>query len=604
MNSLYSSERNGDASDSGQAGSWLSFRTLAPLLGWPVRRRKRLLHPQAWVGLLASVASLALGHFIPPGLNTALHHGLFALRGERSWDERLVLIKIDQASVDVEGWLPWERDRYGALLDVLTEAGSNVVAFDLLFSEPAALDPVFAAAMQRHGQVVLSGAWSYDGTPLAANDQLAQEALAIGHITQLAPRRDGYPEVHPLILGTPALAIATLQAYALIQDVPLLLLSEGRSSDPSLSELSTSPPTLLVNWPAAQERLTQYSFRDVVAGRVELEQFENKIVLIGATLPGLDDLSMPFKGGDQASGVHLHAALIQNLLQQKTLRAPLLSGPNLLWLLGAGLLLGCGVKRWAKPGWFLTVVALAWLVLCWFALAIFDLLLPMLVPLGAIFLTGLGTLLLEQQQLRVLNRRLTAQAITDPLTQLKNRRFLEDALALLWEKLSRESTEISLVICDVDYFKRYNDTYGHPAGDRCLQLVAQAIEQALSANLSHSESLNFARSAHSEAIDVDPFVLPADCFVARYGGEEFVMVLPKTPVAIAIRYVERVQANLTQLQLPHRASPLGRVTLSLGVAWAIADDSFTPQALLSQADQLLYAAKQKGRNDYCVARDR
>ncbi|HEY9658597.1 MAG TPA: diguanylate cyclase, partial [Allocoleopsis sp.] len=142
------------------------------------------------------------------------------------------------------------------------------------------------------------------------------------------------------------------------------------------------------------------------------------------------------------------------------------------------------------------------------------------------------------QQLQSANRDLHRYATTDSLTQVANRRAFEDHLQKEWQRLAREQQPLSLILCDVDYFKRYNDTYGHPAGDICLVQVAQTLQSTLKR--------------------------PAD-LVARYGGEEFIIILPNTTNAGAVQVAQNIQQQIAQLQLPHAASLASSyVTLSLG----------------------------------------
>ncbi|HEY9859736.1 MAG TPA: diguanylate cyclase [Candidatus Obscuribacterales bacterium] len=166
-------------------------------------------------------------------------------------------------------------------------------------------------------------------------------------------------------------------------------------------------------------------------------------------------------------------------------------------------------------------------------------------------------------------------AALDGLTQIANRRKFDEHLDLHWQQMAREQTPLAVILCDIDYFKEYNDTYGHLAGDDCLRKVAQALAQAVNR----------------------PYDL-----IARYGGEEFAAILPQTDQLGAIAIAHRLQAAIAQLQIPHAptsASPY--LTLSMGIAWTIPSPSRSPEHLIDEADQLLYLAKQRGRNQvvYC-----
>lgn len=177
------------------------------------------------------------------------------------------------------------------------------------------------------------------------------------------------------------------------------------------------------------------------------------------------------------------------------------------------------------------------------------------------------------QNLQSANRELKRLATTDSLTQIANRRSFDQYLNQEWQRLRREQQPLSLILCDVDYFKFYNDCYGHQAGDQCLKQVARAIDQVIKR--------------------------PAD-LVARYGGEEFVIVLPNTTLEGTCHIAERVQAELVRLRLPHARSKVNEyVTLSMGIVSAVPSLEYTAHCLISTADWALYTAKAQGRNRYC-----
>jgi diguanylate cyclase (GGDEF)-like protein len=180
-----------------------------------------------------------------------------------------------------------------------------------------------------------------------------------------------------------------------------------------------------------------------------------------------------------------------------------------------------------------------------------------------------------ENALHLVNKELAAIAYLDALTQIPNRRQFDDRLLQEWRRLQREKAPLSIIMCDVDYFKQYNDTYGHAGGDECLKAVAQAIEAS-------------ARRA-------------AD-LTARYGGEEFVALLPNTPLTGALEVTKLIQRRIRSLQIPHDQSIVGGyLTLSFGVSSIIPTDATTPAELLLRADRALYQAKQAGRNQIVVS---
>lgn len=179
-----------------------------------------------------------------------------------------------------------------------------------------------------------------------------------------------------------------------------------------------------------------------------------------------------------------------------------------------------------------------------------------------------------EDQLRELNLELKKLANLDGLTQVANRRRFDDYLLQEWRRSMREEQWLSLVLCDVDYFKLYNDYYGHLAGDDCLQRVAQTMN--------------------------DQVQRPAD-LVARYGGEEFVLLLPNTPSEGAQQVAFNLQSRIQSLRLPHAQSKVKPyVTMSLGVASVIPRANSSPEVLIIAADQALYQAKHQGRDQVVV----
>ncbi len=168
------------------------------------------------------------------------------------------------------------------------------------------------------------------------------------------------------------------------------------------------------------------------------------------------------------------------------------------------------------------------------------------------------------------NRQLEKLSLTDPLTEIANRRSFEQRLDVEWSRALREQVPVSLVMIDIDHFKRYNDHFGHPAGDECLRNVAAALTQ------------------HARR----PWDMPA-----RLGGEEFAVLLPTTEGDGAIKVAEMFRESIERLGLPHPESPFQIVTISVGVATVYPYEAGqTPKGLIEAADAALYVAKATGRN--------
>jgi two-component system, cell cycle response regulator len=173
-------------------------------------------------------------------------------------------------------------------------------------------------------------------------------------------------------------------------------------------------------------------------------------------------------------------------------------------------------------------------------------------------------------QLQTANQKLQQLAILDGLTGIANRRYFDLVLDNEWQRLAREKQPLSLILCDIDYFKAYNDTYGHPKGDLCLRKIAQVLQKATRR--------------------------PAD-LVARYGGEEFAVILPNTDSKGALYIAESITKLLAQKRLFHQQSQVSEyVTFSIGTATQIPDSRQKAIISIKMADSALYRAKKAGRN--------
>lgn len=359
---------------------------------------------------------------------------------------------------------------------------------------------------------------------------------------------------------------------------------------------------------------------DVLADRVPDTLFYDRIVLIGPRAPSLgDSFYTSYSTSDLTAhtGIEIHAHLTSQLISAALDgRVLIQTWPQWLewlwiwvWAAGGSAL---GVHflryRWLVPlallGWGagLLVTANLLFLLGWWVPTFTP-----LVAIGSAAIVSIGWVLwanlklsyqqleeyaqtleqkveertqelrleIEQRKqielaLREANEELQRISILDELTGIANRRCFEERLTYEWQRMLREQGFLSLILCDVDYFKAYNDTYGHPAGDRCLQQVAHALQQA-------------ARRKTD--------------LVARYGGEEFAVLLPGTPPAGAKRVAEAIREELAKLRVDHLDSAVSQyVTLSLGIFGFVPNADRTPQQLVSGADQALYQAKHQGRN--------
>ncbi|ALG67013.1 diguanylate cyclase domain-containing protein [Beggiatoa leptomitoformis] len=176
----------------------------------------------------------------------------------------------------------------------------------------------------------------------------------------------------------------------------------------------------------------------------------------------------------------------------------------------------------------------------------------------------------KEAALQKANKELADLVSQDGLTQIANRRRFDEYLQLQWAQMLRVNYPLTLMMCDVDFFKNYNDEYGHQAGDECLKQIATALTQCV-----------------KRSVDL----------VARYGGEEFALILPNTNQEGAMRIAEMIHQAIAQRQITHKKSKIANfITLSIGISSVIPTTENNPHLLISVADKALYRAKEQGRN--------
>ena len=191
------------------------------------------------------------------------------------------------------------------------------------------------------------------------------------------------------------------------------------------------------------------------------------------------------------------------------------------------------------------------------------------IPLARAFNAMAAQLSQRERELVATNDRLTVMASIDMLSGLANRRGFQSRLDFEWMKAQQYNTELSLLMIDVDHFKLFNDTYGHPEGDACLTRLGETLSGIA------ADTMGFA---------------------GRYGGEEFCLLLPNTGPVRALEIGEMVRAAIQDLGMPHVTSSHQIVTVSVGVAVTLPNESQRPGDLIEAADAALYAAKHRGRN--------
>jgi diguanylate cyclase (GGDEF)-like protein len=511
-----------------------------------------------WAISTAMVAILfKLGAFQP--LEYFAYNRFTNLRSDRHWDERLVIIAIDDVSIEKLGRFPWSRDRYIPIIQKLTKAGASTITINLLWSESSPTDTQLAQAITANQRVVLAQAWGANGKQLQPVPILAESAIGTGQIVESKDSDGIVRQTHLYMEDTPSLAMATLQAYNLVQGtVPM--------PDPNLS--------YGINWLHRPQKMRQYSFVDVLENRISQQNFQNKIVLIGLTATGSEPLITPFDQAQSTYGVHLHATILQNLLQQNALRVLpehwnwgviLLGGTVIAW-----------VMRYSKTlQQFATLLILVggWGI-CAFLSFSYGYWIPIAMPIALIMTIGVSSIIQRQietkQHLQQINSKLAYDAFHDNLTGLANRNLLNDRIEHAISLYQRHGYLFALILLDMDGFKAINDNLGHLIGDRLLIEVSQR----LCASVRMGDT------------------------VARLGGDEFVILLENLKERQdAIITAERIQASMEPTC--RLAEQDIKISISMGMAFSV-ESYHSPKEILVDADIAMYRAKSMGKSCYQI----
>ncbi|MDJ0680405.1 MAG: CHASE2 domain-containing protein [Xenococcaceae cyanobacterium MO_167.B52] len=524
------------------------------------------------------------------------------IRAPEPKDSRIVIVNIEESDLRALGEWPISDGKLAQLLQIINKQQPRVIGLDLYrdlnhgdesgkqqLNEIYRSTPNLIAVEKAIGEKI-------DAPPiLKAQGQTAMADLVLDQDGKVrrglisATLDDGQTE---LALAT-KLSLIYLQQEGIelksIEGSPGKILGKGvflpiKSNEGAYINVDSRGYQLILNFRGDQERFNHVSITRVLNGDIPQDLFYDRIVLIGATAESLNDFFLtPYNDSSSGltkimPGVYVHANLTSQMISSA------LDGRRMIR----------GIKEVAEWGWILfwslfgagiSLVILERNLLRIDSLFYLQLILISgLLPIGILFATSytlflLGWWLPTISPLIALiistvavfgyyNQNQKNLAFTDGLTNLANRRFFDHYLEEQWHKIKQDK-DLALIICDVDFFKFYNDTYGHQAGDECLKQVAQAISSAI--------------RSHDLA--------------ARYGGEEFVVVLPNTDPETALLAANRIRFKIKAMQIPHKKSQVSSyVSISLGIASVNYNKAHSPQELIALADKGLYLAKQQGRD--------
>lgn len=229
------------------------------------------------------------------------------------------------------------------------------------------------------------------------------------------------------------------------------------------------------------------------------------------------------------------------------------------------------IVLWPTLGFFAVVMATSWQIIPNFTSNLINIVTVTVfsVMIATMTYRSHVSLLDSQSLINEHNHFLKQLAEMDGLTRLPNRRKFEQIFCMEWARAFREKQPLSIIMIDIDYFKNYNDYYGHLAGDDCLKQIADSLRSSM---------------------------LRQTDFVCRYGGEEFIVILPNTDQYGAVKVAEKIRQNVAAACIPHAGSSFKQITLSMGIATLAGFDSYSKEELISAADKAMYSVKLKGRN--------
>jgi adenylate cyclase len=554
------------------------------------------------ITLLISVVS-SLGLLQP--LEWTTLDCFFRVRSLEPLDNRIVVVAIGEEDIRKIGTWPIPDKDLAQALSNLNAQKPRVIGLDLYRDLPvepghAELVKVFQSTPNLIGvQQSLSGQIVSASPVLAKQNQVADAQILEDPDQRvrralLTANRDG-----TVVMGlglettlrylekegiTPQPVEGKQDAYQLgqVQIEPL------QNNDGGYVQADTLGYQTLLNFRGGASSFRTLSFIDVLNNRVPEDWVKNRVVLIGTTAESVKDMFLtPYGNGRGHSswmpGVFIHANITSQLLSSALGERVLLRGVagigKGLWTLGgaiAGLVVAWSLlqatelmKQYTAAGAIAgTVAASVGGLLIGFLMFSQGWWVPVATSVVALDGAAIACFVHYSYKLQRL-------AYFDGLTQIANRRYFDVYLARQVQKKG----SLSLILCDVDCFKLYNDTYGHQAGDACLQQIAQATVKS-------TRSLGF---------------------VARYGGEEFVLVLPDAHLDRAMQMAERLLAQIRSLQLAHETSTVSScVTLSCGVVTVEIDDQklnspdWSGANLITVADAALYTSKKEGRDRYTL----
>ncbi|NQT06352.1 MAG: diguanylate cyclase, partial [Candidatus Omnitrophica bacterium] len=484
--------------------------------------------------------------------------------------------------------------------------GARLVIFDIIFDEEsgASQDAILREAIQRSGNVYLPFAFQFNRGDLPAGDDpfsgvrnilwplkgFMDASKGYGHVN-VAPDIDGTLRNSPLFIKHegrfyPQLAFKAVCDYIGV-DKDDIVVRPGRNillKDTSIGDINIpidSKNQSIVSWAGPwRDTFKHYSYIDIIVShremmegkrpRVDLTGLKDKICIVGLTSSGLYDIR-PIPLEPSYPVVGMNANIINNVLKKDFIKkAPKALDISLIYLMGILICMLLSKVRFVRGAFYMFAAAFGYMAASAAVFIFAGRWIAIVYPASSMFLAFLGMSLYNEVTLALERKKYFDLSIKDGLTKLFNIRHFKEILAREFALYAgQRKGGLSLIMTDVDYFKKFNDTYGHQVGDFVLKRVAKTLKDM------------------SRSRDV----------VARYGGEEFIIMLPGTDLEVAGSIAERIRERIEKNPFK-RSNETYSVTISLGVATLV--DERTKEELIKKADDALYMAKQSGRNRVCT----
>ncbi len=574
-----------------------------------LKLKQKIWHLKGLLTIAPSIALLViLGSFtgVYQTLEWATFDFWFRIRDPEPKDSRIIVVNIGESDIQALGQWPISDGKLAQLLQTINQQQPRAIGLDLYRDLPhgnpeeqEALNQVYRSTPNLIAVEKVVGETVNAANLLKEQDQTAMADLVLDKDGKV---RRGLIAA-TLDDGQTVLGLATKVALIYLQQEDIYL-EASENSDRKLLGQATFLPIkdnegayinvdsggyqIILNFRGNQDMFHHVSITRVLNGDIPEDLFRDRIVFIGSTAESLNDFFLtPYNnnssGSTQMPGVYVHANLTSQILSAaldgRAMIRGIIETGEWCWILSWSLV-GAGVSLFILERNLLRIDPISSV-----QLTLFGVLLPVGVLFGSsyyLFLLGWWLPTISSLMAFILstvgvfgyyNQNQKKLAFTDGLTNIPNRRFFDSYLQEQWWRI-KQGKDLSLILCDVDFFKIYNDTYGHQAGDECLTQVAKAITRGI-------------RSSD---------------MAARYGGEEFVIVLPNTDTKTAMLVANRIRFKIKTMQIPHKNSQVSpHVSISLGIASVNHNRPNSPEELIAIADRGLYLAKEKGRDRGVVA---